>query len=304
MRLVWFGFLLLCLSAPEPGMAQAPDSLKQVHLLQLKQDSLRAVRQADSIRKAWLQHRESVLRHWYFRPADSLFKQQGELQWEVMSVRKEPLPGYIFLLDILLFIYLAFFKFSYQKEFSALFLVLRNLGLNQQLYRELSGGLSFPVLLMNLFSLLSLTLYFFLLQHQFLPASHWSTPELFGLLFAGVLLLFAGRFILIRLLQFIFPFRKEIRFYYFTESQIFRLLGFCLFPILVLVPFAPGRVPWLVLIASGAMLVFFFLFRLGRGFVIGRDFFSRNKFHFFLYICALEIAPFMILIKLFFRWLY
>jgi hypothetical protein len=42
----------------------------------------------------------------------------------------------------------------------------------------------------------------------------------------------------------------------------------------------------------------FYLYRSMRAIVIGKKFLSRNLFHFLLYLCTVEIAPVVILVKL------
>lgn len=236
------------------------------------------------------------------RSADSILSASHlPVNQKLIQARKISFSGYLFFICVFLFAFLVFVKINYAKEFSELFLVVSNMGLNQQLYRELAGSISVPVLMMNLFSLSIITLYFFQLEKLYLINVSLSNWEMIGAIATLVCSVFIFRFLLIRFLRIIFPFRKEVSFYYFTESQIFRLIGLVLFPVVLLLAFGTPKIAELTQYLSFCLLAVFFIFRLSRGFVIGKEFFSNSKFHFLLYICTLEIAPFVILIKIFLR---
>jgi hypothetical protein len=100
----------------------------------------------------------------------------------------------------------------------------------------------------------------------------------------------------------LFPFKKEIGFYQFNEVQINRLAGIGVLPFLFIISFSPEFLSVIALKVSLLLLSGLLVFRYLRGFVIGRDFFTNNKFHFLIYICALEIAPLVIIIKLILEW--
>ncbi len=95
-----------------------------------------------------------------------------------------------------------------------------------------------------------------------------------------------------------FPVEKEAHLYGFVTMLVNILLGLVLTPINLAVAFAPAFIveiaAWLGL---GAIIIFYFFRQLKGLFIAGR-FLGRHKFHFFMYLCASEIAPLLIIGKL------
>jgi hypothetical protein len=111
-----------------------------------------------------------------------------------------------------------------------------------------------------------------------------------------VILLF--RFILLKTAEIVFPFRKELKLYGFYELQIHRALGLGLFPLVILMAFSVPSVSTIALYISFAIVAVMWLIRYIKGFSIGISYFGTHVIHFLLYLCALEIAPVLIIIRL------
>jgi hypothetical protein len=77
------------------------------------------------------------------------------------------------------------------------------------------------------------------------------------------------------------------------------LLGLIMLPVVICLEFVKHVNP-VVFIYTGLFLIIGFLcMRLLRGIVIGMRSNRVSKFYLFLYLCTLEIVPFVILVKLF-----
>jgi hypothetical protein len=96
----------------------------------------------------------------------------------------------------------------------------------------------------------------------------------------------------------IFPFRKEIKLYNYYEIQVNRMLGILLFPFLLLIAFSLPLISLIAFYASIALVVTMLVIRYIKGFSIGISYFGSHIVHFLLYLCALEIAPVLIVIRL------
>jgi len=93
----------------------------------------------------------------------------------------------------------------------------------------------------------------------------------------------------------IFPLRRPLQHYSFTISLFNALLGLGLFPVNIGMSYAAGplREAFLytgILLVAGSLLL-----RIVRGLWIGLPYLTRNPIHFFLYLCAVEAAPVLIL---------
>ena len=115
------------------------------------------------------------------------------------------------------------------------------------------------------------------------------------ILFVG--LIYLVRHSIMRLFEIAFPVEKEIRQYDFTIVIFNIFLGLLLFPVNAAAAFSgPGTSAAFIYIGIG-LVILIYIFRQLRGLFIGLEFVLHNKFHFFLYLCTVEIAPLLILGK-------
>ncbi len=212
--------------------------------------------------------------------------------------RKQQREDWKFYLAFSLLILLALIRFGYAKEFDELFSAFKNLGPSQQMFRELGTGVSFGTVLLNLFSLLVLSLFAFLLLGQFGYLQVDPPWILMLIAVAAVTIFLLARYLLLKAASLLLPFRKEITLYNFYEIQLNRLLGVALFPLVLLLIFAPAPLSTYALYTALAVSAGCILLRYLKGFNIGFNYFGSHLFHFLLYICALEIAPVLIIIRL------
>jgi hypothetical protein len=95
-----------------------------------------------------------------------------------------------------------------------------------------------------------------------------------------------------------FPVDKEAHLYSFVTMLINILLGVVLTPVNLIVAFAPEPFPQILIWIGLAAILLFYLFRQLKGLFISGRFLAQYQFHFFLYLCTIEIAPLLIIGKL------
>ncbi len=218
------------------------------------------------------------------------------MQYEKVLIRKN--EDWEFWFSMLLLAFLAFIRFVYIKDFDELKLTFKNWGLNQQTIRELGIGIPLGTVLLNLFSAMVFSFYIFLLIDKFeiiLIEPSWL------LMFFTALAVFAAllfRYLLLKIAEAIFPFRKEISLYNYYEIQVNRVLGVMIFPIIILIAFGISSVSITAVFISFPIIGTMLFIRYIKGFNIGFTYFGSHVIHFLLYICALEIAPVLIIIRL------
>ena len=203
-----------------------------------------------------------------------------------------------FWLSLFLLAFLAVIRFGYPKDFDELNQAFSNWGINQQLIRDLGVGIPFGTVLLNIFSSLVISFYVFLLLQQFKIVQ--IEPPWLMMIFSftcveAALLL---RYIVLKAAEIIFPFKKELKLYNFYEIEINRVLGICLFPLMLLIAFSNPLLNSIALYTSFAVVAAMLLIRYIKGFNIGISYFGSHVIHFLLYLCALEIAPVLIIIRL------
>jgi hypothetical protein len=174
----------------------------------------------------------------------------------------------------------------------------RNWGMNLQMVRELGVGIPFGVVLLNVFSSVVIAFYSFLLIQHF----GWVPLEPSWLLMAGTFVLVAVllfvRYILLKMAELVTTHGKELRLYIYYELQINRVVGIFLFPLTVLIEFGKSPLNEYAIYASLIVIAALLVMRFVKGFNLGFMYFGKHIIHFLIYICALEISPILIVVRL------
>lgn len=146
-----------------------------------------------------------------------------------------------------------------------------------------------PICVLGLFVYLAVTFFDLLTQtNDFLLLS--------GLIIGVGAYLFFHRLVLL-FLAFILPLSESINFFLFNTKLLNIVFCFFLFPVLLFLAFGSYWVQSASLYLSLVILFLFIGFLFYRGVSIVKEFIWQYKFHFFLYLCALEIAPVLVIIK-------
>jgi len=161
--------------------------------------------------------------------------------------------------------------------------------------KETKGGFIFYLFLYMLF-FLSAGIFVFQVATYYKSISY----EFINLVYCtlGIILFFLSKHFILKFLELIFPISKEIKQYSFTIIIFSIILGILLIPFNVFIAFAQNSMTYSGIIAAFIVVIAVYLFRSLRGLFIGSKFLSFHKFHFFMYLCAVEIAPLLILVKL------
>ncbi len=135
----------------------------------------------------------------------------------------------------------------------------------------------------------------------FLITRHFA-PEKFNhigfllLCLAATPLLFIGKHALLYGIGSIFPLKEEMRRYGFLIMLFNCVLGLFLLPFNFLLAYQRSYSGFLVfwLLALAAI---FYIYRYLRAAAIARKFLPRHLFHFLLYLCSVELAPVLVLVR-------
>ncbi len=114
----------------------------------------------------------------------------------------------------------------------------------------------------------------------------------------GVMGLFLAKHLLLSIIGLIFPIQKETAFYSFVIMIFSIIIGLLLVPVNLGLAYGPASTREGLLYGALLAIGLIYLYRVLRGLIIANRFLLFHKFHFLLYICSVEIAPVMILVKL------
>ena len=166
--------------------------------------------------------------------------------------------------------------------------VLQN---REQLVQNSFASLSSNIGFILSFSLMSTLLIF---NRHLLPISFWLA---YLYICAFFILLYLGKYLCLQLVGYIFSVRDLISTYIFVVYMINKVLGILLLPFILVLAFAqPAYYP--IAMGCGAVLtILLFLYRYLFTLTSVRNKLHISSFHFFLYLCAFEILPLLILYK-------
>jgi MFS family permease len=203
----------------------------------------------------------------------------------------------LFYLLVGLLLFLAFLRRTFPKYFSDLFRLFFRTTMKQRQIREQLMQTPLPSLLMNGFFVVSTGLYVnFLLQHFELQA-----VENFWLRFLyccfGVSVVYFIKFIGLKLSGWLFNMQEAANSYIFIVFVVNKIIGIFLLPFLVLLAFMQGVGYTTALMLSWCGIGILILYRLILTYTAVRNQVKVNPFHFFLYFCAFEIAPLLLIYK-------
>ncbi len=208
----------------------------------------------------------------------------------------EETSGFLFWALLLMMIFLAleitFFKSLIGKVYRA----FTNDNILKLLHREQRNIIAFPYLLLYIFFFVSFGIFSFLTFHYF----GFVPKSLSVLLYCivGLSLIFLIKHILLKIVELIFPVQKEIKQYSFSLVVFSSILGFALVPFNIIVAFASPSIAKLALYGGLITIFGIIVFCILRGLFIASKYLSFHKFHFFLYLCTVEIAPALVIIKI------
>jgi hypothetical protein len=122
-------------------------------------------------------------------------------------------------------------------------------------------------------------------------------PLIMLLLIAGMMLMYAGKYLVLRFSGWIFRVEPLANEYIFNVFLVNKIIGIVLLPFVIVIAFA-GR-EWVqpMAIVSGVVVLGLLATRYLRSWSAFYAFFKGSRFHFFTYLCASEILPMAVLVK-------
>lgn len=240
---------------------------------------------ASGLRKSRLKEREN-----WMAGIEQLFSSRG--------TGNNQTPQWFFFVSLSLLAALALVMSGYRSYFMKNWKAFRNSNIAGQLFREQQGWASGPNLLLQGLFVSSMGSLLFIAFQKLSMSPFFRDFTGLLLCIAAVLGLYFFKHIQMYLLARIFPFETEVNYHDFSLSTFSKVLGVLLVPCVFLVAYGPIELQPLLakssLALAGSVLAFSYL----RGMSAARNRIIFHKFHFFIYLCTVEIAPFLILGKL------
>ena len=204
---------------------------------------------------------------------------------------------YLFYLLYGIVFLLAFIKVIFPKYFRNLFLLFFQTSLRQKQTREQLLQDTLASLLINLLFIISAGLFISLLMTTkgWLRLPFWT---LYAYVTAVLIAIYTGKYLFLLFAGWVFNNKEVANGYIFLVSMINRILGILLIPFSVLMAFGDERILSVVATLSLGLVILLLLYRYLVSFGSLRNDLKINAFHFFLYLCAVEILPMILIYKL------
>ncbi len=207
---------------------------------------------------------------------------------------------YLFLLISGIFI---FVKQRYPSHFEGLLRSLTNVNMARQFFEDprWQAPIMHWLLNINMVLIFATVLFLILRKVLFVPGLSDLYPfVLFGILASSVAIFHIAKRLLTKAIATLLPFGTTISFYQFNIDLIYVILSILIAPFTWLLAYGYTGLAQLSAIVIVCMTLVFIAYRAYKGLFIARPIIMRYKFHFFVYLCTLEIAPLLIISKLLF----
>ena len=208
-----------------------------------------------------------------------------------------------FYLLMVLTVVLGLIRLMDPKYFQSLWQAFRNPSMASRQLKDKIQSASIPNLLMNVFFTLSAAAYVYYVVKNFMPQrSGGISPSLLLLmLVAGMMVIYLGKYAVIRFSGWAFRVEGITEHYLFNVFLVNKILAIALLPFVIFLAFAEPAVAQPCLIISFIIILVLFVNRYLRSWQVFGSFFQYSKFHFFTYLCASELLPLAVLMKLLVR---
>lgn len=164
--------------------------------------------------------------------------------------------------------------------------------------RDASGFVGItPYLLLYASFLLNAAMFMFLVVRVFRKETYNNWAFLLACL-AIALVVFLSKHLLLRIVRGLFPVEKEVLRYDFLIIIFNCVLGLFLLPFNFLLALSEETFNYFWVFWTLGLVALFYLYRAFRSSQIGFKILADNQFHFLLYLCAVEIAPVLLVVKL------
>ena len=222
--------------------------------------------------------------------------------FRIMSQRVPESKDNIFYLLAGVLFFIAFTRILFPKYFHNTFRLFFQTSFRQKQTRDQLLQQSLGSLLLNILFFFSSALYLTLvLEHYHITIFPFWELLLYALIFIAAL--YTGKFLFLRFAGWIFNAGEGAETYIFIVFLINKIIGVMLIPFILVIAFADESLVEASVSASVILLLMLFLYRYFVSLKSFRSDLHINPFHFFLYLCGVEIVPLLVIGKAVFNYI-
>ena len=231
----------------------------------------------------------------YFKNAHII--DDNQVLYKIEQLFSLPNKDSLFYLIVFILLLYGFINTIYPQYFPKLFSqfnqsTMRMLQNRDQLLQNGFASLTLNICFILSFSLMASLLIF---NKHLLPISFWQGYGYVALFFT---ILYLGKYLFLEIAGLIFNTRELVKSYIFVVFMVNKVLGFLLVPFVLILAFARPIFYEVAIYGAAGVSFLLLLYRYLFSITSVRNKLQLSSFHFFLYLCAFEILPLLILYKL------
>jgi hypothetical protein len=216
---------------------------------------------------------------------------------EIFEIHKPNSKDSLFYLILAILFYFALIRVFFEKYFNNLMTLFFRVSLRQQQIREQVLQTPQPSLLLNILFVISAGLYACFLFHY----SQMGAGIRFWVLYLDCMFLLGAiylvKFLVLKFIGWVFSISRATDIYIFIVFLVNKMLGIFLLPFLIVITFSGPEMREVFITISLAMIFVLWFYRVLASYRPVRNEIKLTPFYFFLYLCAFEIAPLLLIYK-------
>ncbi len=212
---------------------------------------------------------------------------------------RDATPDWLFYVLLIVIASLAWIRYYYGKIFGQTLQAIFNVNITNQIVRDEN------ILIQRTSAFLGIifNIVFAVILYHVSTYFRWNILNIdnsfgkFLFFMLAVSAVYSFKFLLLKITGFIFSIEKEMATYIFNIFLINNMLGLVLIPLAIILSFSVTQHLNVVVIGACVLYGIAFVYRILRGALIGFSYNGVNLMYLFLYFCALEFAPCLMLLK-------
>lgn len=192
---------------------------------------------------------------------------------------------------------LGIIRVSFPKYFNDLFMLFFRVTFKQKAIRERLLENTLPSMLLNVLFFFSGGFFLFYVSKYY----QWSFKDNFwygmGFWLLVLACVYSGKLLLLKAMGWLFQMQEISNTYSFIIFMVNKVIGVLLTPIVILLALGPVFMQPVLITIAIFLLVAMFIYRYIISYPSVRTTVRINQFHFFLYLCAFEIVPMLLIYK-------
>jgi hypothetical protein len=205
--------------------------------------------------------------------------------------------NFLFWIFLLTLILMAFVVSNTRSAVNNAYQALLSDNALRQIHREQIGWGNFGQLALYGLFWLNMGIFVFLMYYRYGGQTPYGQFATFMLCLGGVSLAFLIKHAILFVIASVFPLAKEIKLYNYIIITGGIFLSLVLLPLNIFIAYSPDSLKELFTYGAFGIIGLVYLVRSLRSLSVASPYMMTDQFHFLLYLCAVEIAPLMILVK-------